>query len=200
MSQIAEFHAAILQNLPELGSEEMQKWIGPNRSLLKMVLAQALAGMLSASHRHIVIDYGQALEQMITAGRYDWTNSDITAEHFPIKGNGTITLETRLFHFNRRVSSEEAVRLIVSADPTNPWQAARIEHELAYGATYPEEQRQFPIVALGSSCQILGDRYVSYLGRYGAERDLGLSCWGDDWSAHYRFLAVRPISVRQPAD
>ena len=33
--QIAEFHAAILQSLPELNSAEMQGWIGPSRHILR---------------------------------------------------------------------------------------------------------------------------------------------------------------------
>lgn len=196
MSQIAEFHAAILQNLPELSSEEMQQWIGQNRPSLRSVLAQALVGQ----YLTITVDYGETFEQMIVAGRYDWTSDNITAERFPIKGSGTATFETKLFHFNRRISSEEAVKLIISADPTNPWQVAQIEHELAYGATYPEEQRQFPIVALGSSGKLVGYRFVSYLRRYGAERVLDLSGWDDVWCASFRFLAVRPLSVRPPAD
>lgn len=199
MSQIAEFHAAILQNLPELGSEEMQKWIGPNRSSLRTILAQTLVST-SVQYPQVMVDYGQTFEQMVAAGRYDWRSGDITAERFPIKGDGVVTFETRLFHFNRRVSSEEAVRHIASVDPTNPWQAAHIEHELAYGAIYPEEQRQFLIMALGSSCWMGGSRFVSCLGRLDAKRGLGLRSWDFDWNADDRFLAVRQISVRQPAD
>lgn len=39
MSQIAEFHAAILQNLPDLSPAEMQEWIGPSRSNLRSGLS-----------------------------------------------------------------------------------------------------------------------------------------------------------------
>lgn len=170
------------------------------RGRAKMVAIQSSLNGTPPQYPTITVDYGLTLEQMIAAAHYDWKNSDITTKRFPITGSGTVTLEARLFHFNRLISSEEVVKLILSADQTNPWQAAKIEHELAYGATYPEEQRQFLIVALGSSCRLGGNRYVPCLGRRGAGRNLGLNYWDVDWSAACRFLAVRPLSVRQPAD
>lgn len=142
----------------------------------------------------IIIDYSLILEQMVAAGRYDWKHDDITAEHFPITGNGVITLETKLFHFNRLIQSEEATKLIVSADLNNSWQVAKIEHELAYGTAYPEEQRKFPIIALGSSCELGGARFVPCLGRYGTQRDLYLDNWCDYWEADGRFLAFRLLA------
>lgn len=141
----------------------------------------------------ITVDYGLSLEQMIAAGCYGWKNGDITAKHFPIKGNGTVTLETNLFDFSQTISSEAAVDAIAKADPRNPWRVAMIEHELAYGATYPEEQQKFPIIALGSSCRMGGDRFVPCLRRGVSERDLDLCCWDDDWNAVCRFLVVRPV-------
>ena len=188
MSQIAELHAAILQNLPDLTPQEMQEWIGPRRASLRVALAQALIG-----RRPISLDYGLSLEQMIAAGHYDWKNGNITAERFPLVGSGVAELETKLFHFNRRVSSESAVQLITAADPVRPWHVPKIEHGLSYGAAYPEEQREFPIVMLGSSCQLYGLRYVPVLSAGGSERRLYLNDWDFEWSAHYRFLAVRPV-------
>ncbi|MGB4943415.1 MAG: hypothetical protein WBO92_04915, partial [Candidatus Moraniibacteriota bacterium] len=125
MSQIAEFHAAILQNLPDLTSQEMQEWIGPRRATLQAALARVLAG-----YRQIALDYRLTLEQMIALGCYDRKNSDITAERFPLVGSGVAELETKPFHFNKRVSSESAIQLIAAADPVRPWQVAKIEHGL----------------------------------------------------------------------
>lgn len=42
-----------------------------------------------------------------------------------------------------------------------------------------------------SSCKLDGNRYVSYLNRNDAKRNLNLNNWDDDWNANYRFLAVR---------
>ena len=58
----------------------------------------------------------------------------------------------------------------------------------------PNEQRQYPIVGLGSFAEVLGSRYVPYLCGRGAGRGLDL-LWRDVvWYCHYRFLALRELS------
>jgi hypothetical protein len=140
------------------------------------------------------IDYTKSLEQMIAAGNYDWKNDELTAKRFPIVGEGVVEYEFRYFRFNRKVSSETAVDLIKKGDNENPWEPAKTEHLLVYGENFPEEQRKFPIVALGSVGEVSGGRYVPYLDGVGSERSLRLSWWGDDWYDDCRFLAVRKVS------
>lgn len=138
-----------------------------------------------------VVDYGQTLEGMIKSGNYDWTDGDITAKRFPIAGKGKVEFEDTVFHFDRGISSEEAVKLIVAADPKNPWGPGKIENVLAYGARNPEEQRKYPIVGLGSVGGVGGRRSVPCLDEDVSGRELNLSWWGDDWYSRCRFLAVR---------
>lgn len=72
---------------------------------------------------------------------------------------------------------------------------ALIEDLLALGAEYPELQKQFPIVALGSVWQDPGGRRrVPYLRWDGGGRDLDLYWFGDDWDERWRFAAVRNAS------
>jgi hypothetical protein len=145
----------------------------------------------------ITVDYTKSLEEMIAAGRYDWVNRDITPSRFPIVGTGVAEFETKVFHFDRYISSEDAVTAIKADDTQNPWeQPAKIEALLAYGAKNPDEQRQYPIIGLGSVARVRSGRRVPGLGLIDAERDLGLGWWGSDWRAHHRFLAVR--KVRKP--
>ena len=139
------------------------------------------------------VDYSQSLEQMIAAGHYDRVNDDITAKRFPIKGEGVVEFEARYFH--RNISSEDVVKEIESADTKNPWMPAKIEHVLAHGATYPEEQSKFPIVGLGSVAEVDGGRFVPYLSKGGSGRGLHLYWWNFDWDPSFRFLAVRKVSV-----
>ena len=136
----------------------------------------------------VTVDYSRSLAQMIAAGKYDWVNDDITEKHFPMKGNGKVELNLELAHFNKYISSDDAIAELKKRGlrPATLWEL------LAFGAKFPETQREFPIVALGSVWRDLdGDRNVPYLWGHADERSLGL-CWYDhDWSDNYRFLASR---------
>jgi hypothetical protein len=138
----------------------------------------------------LTIDYSQSLEQMIAAGRYDWTNSGIIAKHFPIEGKGTIEYEAKLFHFNRNISPEKAIEAMKKAG----FEPATIEHLLAFAEKYSEEQRKYPIIGLGSVAEVDGARRVPYLRRIGSRRGLDLVWFDGDWDSDCRFLAVRKVS------
>jgi hypothetical protein len=142
----------------------------------------------------ISVDYGRSLDQMIAAGNYDWKNDNITAKKFPVVGEGIVQYEAKLFHFDRTTQSQANVDAIKADDPANPWEPGKIEHLLSFGEKYPEEQRKYPIIALGSVAGVNGDRSVPYLYRYDARRSLYLYWWGSDWYGSCRFLAVRKLS------
>jgi len=138
----------------------------------------------------ISVDYNLSLVDMVAAGKYDWINPEITAKHFPIKGKGTVETERVLVHLNRQATPKQVEEHLAAQD----LEPARIEHLLAFGAANPELQREFPIIALGSSwVRPDGDRDVPCLGRYGSERALRL-IWDDPddlWRESCRFLALR---------
>lgn len=143
--------------------------------------------VLSGDNYPITVDYNLSLEQMIAAGHYDWVNADITSNHFPV-GSGTATLEGRLVHYGKNMSSEA-----VLADlDQNGLRPATLAELLAFGAKYPELQRQFPIIELGSLWQSPGGgRDVACLDRDGRKRSLDLGWFGSDWHGSCRFLAFR---------
>ncbi|MFA6315368.1 MAG: hypothetical protein WC648_03335 [Candidatus Paceibacterota bacterium] len=154
----------------------------------RFAVRQALClGPLPSEPIVLIVDYGQTLEQMIVAGRYDWKNDDITVSRFPIEGKGTVEFEAVLFHFDKDISSEDAKKQIEEAG----YEVGKIEHVLSFGANYPEEQRKFPIVGLGSVGEVGGRRYVPDLYGDGSDRDLNLGWWDSDWDADCRFLGVR---------
>lgn len=137
----------------------------------------------------VVVDFGISLAEMIKAGNYDYINDDITSEHFPIKGEGKWEVEIALLHFNSFIASDEAIKK--ADDPV-----ILLPELLALGAQYPELQKQFPIVALGSVWQDRGGhRYVPDLWRDGVERRLYLFLFERDWLPDYRFAVARK---RQP--
>lgn len=136
----------------------------------------------------IVVDYTRSLTEMIKAGAYDWFNSDITSEHFPVKGEGKIELVPEIIHYDKRMKSDDIIRDLDKRG-LRPGTVAEL---CSYGEKYPDEQRKFPIVALGSVWRVRnGYRYVAFLDCNGSERELHLSVWGEDWDEGFRFLAFR---------
>lgn len=148
---------------------------------------KALVGKLTNIFM-VTVDYARSLSEMIAAGKYGYANEDITAEHFPITGEGKVDAEILLVHLNRDISSENA---LAELDKLG-LRAANLQELLAFGETHSEVQREFPIIALGSIWQDRdGDRYVPYLDDWLDERRLFLRWFGFDWSALCRFAAVR---------
>src|SRR3989344_4068460 len=151
----------------------------------------------------VSVDYEKSLGDMIAAGKYYWKNDDITVNNFPIERpnlmaegpyrtpgvNGTADVKLRLIHFGRVITMAQAAEEIAQ----HGLEPAKIEHLLAFGAKYPDKQREFPIIALGSvwvhSC---GRRGVPCLGGDCSKRDLFLSWYdpSDGWVGRCRFLVV----------
>jgi hypothetical protein len=138
----------------------------------------------------ITVDYGQSLRAMIAAGNYDWKNDAITADKFPVEGAGKKKFRNKIFHFNRDISSENAV----AAMKKEKFLPGTHVHGLAFGATFPDEQRKYPIACLGSSAQVRGYRVVVDLDGDGAKRSLHLDRWDVGWRGHWRFLGVQEVS------
>ena len=137
----------------------------------------------------ILVDYAVSVEELLKLGKYDWSNSDITSEHFPTKRTGgKVETKVELVHFGRNISSDEALKELDKMG----YRPAEAHELLAFGAKYPDVQREFPIVALGSVWRSsLGCRSVVCLYENTAERDAAL-CWLEgDWGDGWRFAAVR---------
>ncbi len=99
-----------------------------------------------------------------------------------------VEVSAKLFHFNRDISSGDAIS---EMDKTG-YRPATLMELLVLGFLFPEMQRQFPIVALGSLWRIAGSfRVVPSLGVGGSRRELDLHWFDNDWDAHSRFLGVR---------
>lgn len=137
------------------------------------------------------IDYTKTLEQAITDGNYDWKNPGITAQHFPVSPEmigKKAEVSAKSFHFNRDISSDDVISEMDKAG----YRPATLMELLVLGFLFPELQRQFPIVALGSvGHDASDDRYVPDLDVYGGKRGLYLDWFDCDWDARCRFLGVR---------
>jgi len=134
------------------------------------------------------VDYGRSIEDGVKAGRYDWANSDITSKNCPTERKGAAEVTVELIHFNRYISTNEALRELDRMG----YRPAELHELLAFGEKYSEVQRKFPVVALGSVWQSRGgDRHITYLSRGGSERGLSLVWVGSGWDEIYRFATVR---------
>jgi hypothetical protein len=137
----------------------------------------------------VTVDYGMSLPKMIEAGGYDWTDNDITAERFPVKGEGTAERKLVLVHLGREATTDE----ILAEMKRRGLKPAAIEDFLAFGAKYPDEQRKFPIVGLDFSwVDADGSRNFPYLDGSGGKRGFGLHWYWHDgrWNESCRFLAL----------
>jgi len=145
-------------------------------------------GILSESTT-LSVDYSRSLEEMIAVGNYDWKNDIITAEQFPVVGEGVVQYEAKLCHFDRAISSGAAVKAIQAAG----FEPGDIEHLLSFGEKYSEEWRKYPIIALGSVAGVRIRRFVPCLSRRNTGHSLDLGWWGNNWDDHCRFLVVRKL-------
>lgn len=135
----------------------------------------------------ISVDYGMSIEELVRLGYYDWLDRNITSEHFPTSRTGKAEIAVELIHFDRIINSNEALRELDKMG----YRPAELHELLVFGAKYPNVQRKFIIVALGSVWQNPYDcRHVAYLDRYGSKRLLDLHLFGHVWWL-CRFAAVR---------
>ena len=141
----------------------------------------------------VPVNYNQNVQDMVKAGKYDWVNSDINGTNFPVIRRGEEMAEVHLIHFNRDITSEEA---LLELDKMG-FKPEELPGLLALGAQHPELQREYPIVALGSAWRRRnGRRGVPCLFRDGSGRNLGLLWFGGSWGAGWRFAAVRKPACR----
>lgn len=169
-------------NVDKVNRDEFRKVLG-----LVALEPRAVANAATYPSFTVPVDYALSLPEMITAGRYDDVSNSITPERFPIQGIGKRETVIHLVHPGKEVESQP---LIDEMDALG-YRPATIAELLALGAKYPELQREFPIIALGSVAEVGGDRVVAFLDRWFRERKL-LLCWFDRrWAGVCRFAFVK---------
>ena len=136
----------------------------------------------------ISVDYERSVEDGVKAGLYDYTNPNITSINFKTKRKGKADLVVELVRFNTRISTDYALRELDRMG----YRPVELRELLAFGEKYPEVQRKFPIIALGSAWwRRDGVRRVPCLYGSGSRRDLYLHWVEYGWGLFYRFAAVR---------
>jgi hypothetical protein len=109
---------------------------------------------------------------------------------FPVRAVAAPSVrEITLLRFDRAVTSGEVIAEAVKAGLARPV----YEDALYFGATYPDAQRDGPIV-------FLHEPWFGFFGRWdvitlwtnAGRREIGLDGFEDRWRADYRFAFVRP--------
>ncbi len=183
-----EFQAAILRALPrDIETNVAHGWTQNGESLTR-VLREALMPNKAINLYTLTINYTRSVEDGIKAGKYDWSNSDITSSHFPSDETETKEVSVELIHFGQDKTTDE----VLSELDKKELRPATLKELLALGEKCPDLQREFPIIALASVWRDpFGDRRCAYLYRFGSRRDLDLSSIGGRWDVYCRFAAVR---------
>ncbi len=179
-----------------LGTPDGEKYINALIELMRKdtlalpgpVMVPAMPYEATVDMPHLREQAGEGYQNLKKNFGFDWVNGDINPETFPLEGNGLfLNLGFTFVHLNRNATSDEAL----AAMEREGLRPATFAELLAFSLKYPELQRQFPIVALGSSALIRGDRRVPYLDGHSRVRNLRLNWVGRAWNADCRFLAVR---------
>ncbi len=177
----------LIQNLlsPEKGEEWLKEF---NRFLRKEPCwVSKTPSFIEKTFASQTVDYDRSVEDSVKAGEYDCRDGDITDENFPSEKSGKSEVNFATFYFDNSISSEDAIELMKLGN----YRPATMKEELAFGEKNPDEQRQHPVVALGSVVDLSGDRHVGVLYRDGSGRGANLVYYGHEWNSRCRFLAVR---------
>ena len=138
----------------------------------------------------VVVDCSQTLEQMVKAGKYDWMELDIHSSDLQVNCRGISKVDVVLVPMHGpHMEPEDLLRELDSRG----FRPAELPELLAFGATYPEKQREFPpIVGLGSGWQHWDTlRGAAFLGAGTGGRGLGgPGCWGPACHSDYHLAAV----------
>jgi len=136
----------------------------------------------------VAVNYDLPVEEAIQAGDYQAVHAGIASKNFPSTKKGQAELEIVLVRFDRRMASEEVVREL----DEEGLRAAELHEFLAFGAQYPEVQRKYSVVGLGSVWRD-GRKYRNVPCLYTASegRYLDLRWWDDAWYSYSRFAAIR---------
>lgn len=146
----------------------------------------------------LIVDYSQTPEQMMAAGHARYYDSEIKNVLSQIRGEGRVEFEARYlqFDFNKdNLAGGQAASAAKLAIETAGWENARIEHLLALGKVFSNEELKLQVVALGSTWGSEDPFYGYVPTRQGDEvrNAYWKAFWHWYWKERY-WLAVREIS------
>ncbi len=116
------------------------------------VLVSRMADVIAITARKpgdvypVSVNYDLPFVEAVEAGKYQAVHACITSHNFPSTRHGQAQLEIILVRYHSRMTSEG----VLSELDKEGLRPAELPEFLAFGAEYPEVQRQFSIIGLGS--------------------------------------------------
>ncbi len=136
----------------------------------------------------IKVDGTKSFQELINKAKFDWVNSDVNEKNFPIKIKTNRKVIVKLFHFNRYVLSQNIIREIKKSG----YRLAFIEELIAFAISYPNLQKSFPIVALGSEWKQNKNKVVvPEIYWHGPGHSLSICGRDGGWEGFWRFVAIK---------
>lgn len=137
------------------------------------------------------VDYRLTFKQMFAACNFSSSEPIVRERNFPIPvdlNRRFETLTVKLFHFNRSVHAEDAVFTMEK----NGYRPAKIAELFAFSKTYPDLQKKFPIIALGSITEDRNGNHCSpFISGSRKTNQIGVFWNGSGCYPFCRFLAVK---------
>jgi len=140
------------------------------------------------SKLEIVVNYHESVNLLLERGKYDWIHGVIGYKFFTAKHEKywyKLSIELVYFGYETIVSGDEARRKIVEIG----YRPAELHDLLAFGAKYPETQRSFPIISLGSYVELNAHHVPCLIGN-DSKRGVTISPVLTEFK-NCRFLAVK---------
>ena len=148
----------------------------------------------------------QTIEEMIKVGHYDHIESEVISiitskQYFPVTKREIGEKEIYLVHFDlsepplgHRISTEKVLREL----DKKGFRPAELPELLALGVQYPDLQRKFDIIALGTICSIptglgFNFRYGFSLWSNYDEQRFSVTNLSNDWISSDYFAAASKI-------
>ena len=106
-------------------------------------MASSAAGCITVTYK-LVVNYSRSVNDSVTAGKYDWKNSDINDSNFPSAEVGEREVEMAEFCFKRTISSAKAITEMAKVG----YRPATMKELLSFGEKNPKVQLDHPVVGL----------------------------------------------------
>jgi len=122
-------------------------------------LALVLSGCMTQGERTALlngpypldVNNSRSVEESLGAGKYNHVSSDITAANFPSRESGQEKITAVLVPFSPQASLDSVLGRQAAAG----FRPATLNELLAFGEAYPEVQKKLPVIALGSSADLV---------------------------------------------